>query len=259
MAGCAVCKVFCHGRQPACLPARFEHSRQGGKAAPQHAAASFLVNEQCGWPRDGSSVKLMILRRQAGGWFPASCGLEPKVARSRGYRKRQSRRAFVLLRETDGPKSRFLRHICSRGVPLQRHLIAEFSGATRARLDDLSDAALLELKSRSVLANPGCATGSRRAIACTKTITLCSQRSISLRLTGRELFQSKNPGLFRRFFEGLPTGGNPGHEGWVVERTFSWFGRNRRLAKDFENLTETLATFVTLASIQRALRRLARS
>ena len=30
----------------------------------------------------------------------------------------------------------------------------------------------------------------------------------------------------------------------VVERTFSWFGRNRRLAKDFENLTDTLATFV---------------
>jgi transposase len=22
---------------------------------------------------------------------------------------------------------------------------------------------------------------------------------------------------------------------WVVERTFSWFGRNRRLAKDFDN------------------------
>jgi len=30
---------------------------------------------------------------------------------------------------------------------------------------------------------------------------------------------------------------------WVVERTFSWFGRNRRLAKDFENLAETLATY----------------
>jgi transposase len=43
---------------------------------------------------------------------------------------------------------------------------------------------------------------------------------------------------------------------WVVERTFSWFGRNRRLAKDFENLAETLAAFVTLASIQLALRRL---
>jgi transposase len=45
---------------------------------------------------------------------------------------------------------------------------------------------------------------------------------------------------------------------WVVERTFSWFGGNRRLAKDFENLAETLATFVTLASIQLSLRRLAR-
>ena len=46
---------------------------------------------------------------------------------------------------------------------------------------------------------------------------------------------------------------------WVVERTFSWFGRNRRLAKDFENLAETLATCVTIASIQLALRRLARA
>ena len=46
---------------------------------------------------------------------------------------------------------------------------------------------------------------------------------------------------------------------WVVERTFSWFGRNRRLAKDFENLAETLATFVTIASIQLAIRRPARA
>ena len=40
---------------------------------------------------------------------------------------------------------------------------------------------------------------------------------------------------------------------WLVERTISWFGRNRRLAKDFENLAETLATF---ASIQLALRQI---
>ena len=45
---------------------------------------------------------------------------------------------------------------------------------------------------------------------------------------------------------------------WVVERTFSWFGPNQRLAKDFENLAETLAAFVPLAPIQLALRRLAR-
>ena len=36
---------------------------------------------------------------------------------------------------------------------------------------------------------------------------------------------------------------------WVVERTFSWFGRNRRLAKDYENLADTLAAFITLPCI----------
>ena len=45
---------------------------------------------------------------------------------------------------------------------------------------------------------------------------------------------------------------------WVVERTFSWFGRNRRLAKDYENLADALAAFITLACIQLAVRRLAR-
>jgi transposase len=45
---------------------------------------------------------------------------------------------------------------------------------------------------------------------------------------------------------------------WVVERTFSWFGRNRRLAKDWENLAETVRAFVALACIQIVLRRLAR-
>lgn len=45
---------------------------------------------------------------------------------------------------------------------------------------------------------------------------------------------------------------------WVVERTFSWFGRNRCLAKDWENLADTLRAFVTLAPIQLAIRRLTR-
>jgi transposase len=46
---------------------------------------------------------------------------------------------------------------------------------------------------------------------------------------------------------------------WVVERTFSWFGRNRRLAKAYENLADTLAAFISLACIRLALTRLART
>ena len=44
---------------------------------------------------------------------------------------------------------------------------------------------------------------------------------------------------------------------WVVERTFSWFDRDRRLAKDYEDLAATVLSFVTLATIQFGIRRLA--
>jgi transposase len=43
---------------------------------------------------------------------------------------------------------------------------------------------------------------------------------------------------------------------WIVERTFAWLGRCRRLAKDFENRTRTALIFVKLASIRLMLRRL---
>ena len=43
---------------------------------------------------------------------------------------------------------------------------------------------------------------------------------------------------------------------WVVERTFAWLGRCRRLAKDFENLTRIALAFVKLASIRFMLRRI---
>ena len=43
---------------------------------------------------------------------------------------------------------------------------------------------------------------------------------------------------------------------WVVERTFAWLGRCRRLAKDFENLTRIALAFVKLASIRFMLRKL---
>jgi hypothetical protein len=46
---------------------------------------------------------------------------------------------------------------------------------------------------------------------------------------------------------------------WVGKSAFSWFGRNRRLARDFKNLADTRPFLFTLASIQLALRRLARA
>jgi transposase len=45
---------------------------------------------------------------------------------------------------------------------------------------------------------------------------------------------------------------------WIVERTFAWFGRCRRLAKDFENCARIAVAFILLASIRLMLRRLAR-
>ena len=42
---------------------------------------------------------------------------------------------------------------------------------------------------------------------------------------------------------------------WVVERTFAWLNRCRRLCKDFENLTRNALAFTRLASIRLMLRR----
>jgi transposase len=44
---------------------------------------------------------------------------------------------------------------------------------------------------------------------------------------------------------------------WIVERTFAWISRNRRLARDFERYASTVAAFVRLAMIRIMLRRLA--
>ncbi len=43
---------------------------------------------------------------------------------------------------------------------------------------------------------------------------------------------------------------------WVVERSFGWFGRSRRLSKDYERWPENSEGFVYLASIQRLLKHL---
>lgn len=46
---------------------------------------------------------------------------------------------------------------------------------------------------------------------------------------------------------------------WVIERTFAWFGRNRRLAKDFERTIESAEAWFLIASVRLLTRRLARA
>jgi putative transposase len=55
-----------------------------------------------------------------------------------------------------------------------------------------------------------------------------------------------------RGFRGLP-------RRWVVERTFSWLGQNRRLSKDYERLCASAEAFVYVAMIRLMVKRLVRA
>jgi transposase len=44
---------------------------------------------------------------------------------------------------------------------------------------------------------------------------------------------------------------------WIVERTFAWLGRNRRLSKDYEYKVQTSETLIGIAAIRLMLSRLA--
>lgn len=46
---------------------------------------------------------------------------------------------------------------------------------------------------------------------------------------------------------------------WIVERTFAWLGRSRRLSKDYEALCETVEAWILIAMIYLMTKRLAPS
>jgi len=78
--------------------------------------------------------------------------------------------------------------------------------------------------------------------------------------------------IVKRPFEGVryvwvPPGGEPPEiprgfvvvkRRWVVERTFGWLGRSRRLSKDYEHLSESEESWIYTSMIRLMLARLAR-
>ena len=46
---------------------------------------------------------------------------------------------------------------------------------------------------------------------------------------------------------------------WVVERTFAWIGRNRRMAKDYEHLMQTGEMLTNIAMSRVMLQRHAKA
>ena len=64
----------------------------------------------------------------------------------------------------------------------------------------------------------------------------------------QRLRQAKPVGVAREGFEVLP-------RRWVVERTFAWIMKNRRFARDYEQLTTVAETLIVIAACATLVRR----
>jgi putative transposase len=58
--------------------------------------------------------------------------------------------------------------------------------------------------------------------------------------------------------EPIPAGFEVIKRRWVVERTFAWISRNRRLSRDYEFLAETTEALVYVCMIRLMVKRLAK-
>lgn len=71
--------------------------------------------------------------------------------------------------------------------------------------------------------------------------------SYQQRMKGRTYAsQSETKNHFRRLY------------GWVIERTFGWLSRSRRLSKDYERKVQTSETLIQIAMIRLLIARLGR-
>jgi hypothetical protein len=92
--------------------------------------------------------------------------------------------------------------------------------------------------------------GSMRPTSKTRTAPCrCCARCAEIAALGGSRSSSAPPGV--KGFELLP-------RRWVVERTFAWLGRNRRLTKDFEATIDSATAWLLLANLRLLSRRLAR-
>ncbi len=64
--------------------------------------------------------------------------------------------------------------------------------------------------------------------------------------------QSEEPKIPSKTFEVQP-------RRWVVERTFAWLNRNRRLSKDYEYLTEVSESYMYIGMVRLLLRRMTKN
>ncbi len=85
-----------------------------------------------------------------------------------------------------------------------------------------------------------------------------SRRSSRLELVWRvEVPKHRKRHLWRYGLEEKPKGFQVIPRRWVVERTFAWLSRSRRLARDYERLPETGEAMIYAAMSRFMLRRVA--